>query len=108
MLKPPRKSRRFVQSSVIMTTLQEMKRYRADPRALARLTPPPIFMRVLRDDRRSLTEGEIEFTLWFGPLPIRWLARHENGPSPDSIADVQLRGRAGRWLSVDGNLDAFA
>ena len=62
MLKQPLETRSFVQSSVIMTTLQEMKRYRADPRALARLTPPPIFMRVLRDDRRSLTEGEIDFT----------------------------------------------
>ena len=67
-------------------------------------------MRVQRDDRRSLTEGEIAFTLWFGPLPIRWLARHESGPTPDSFADVQRRGPLAWWRhehifeEIDGGL----
>ncbi len=72
-------------------------RFHEDPRALARLTPPPIIMQLHRDERRSLTEGELEFTLWFGPIPIRWLARHEPGPTPHSFADSQVMGPLALW-----------
>ena len=44
------------------------------PRAFARLTPPPIFVQMHRNALKSLTEGEVEFTLWFGPIPARWIA----------------------------------
>ena len=54
-------------------------------------------MRVQRDDRHSITAGEIDFTLSFGPIPIRWIARHEAGPTPDSFADVQVRGPLAYW-----------
>ena len=87
----------FEKSSVINTTLDEMMRFHADPSALSRLTPPPIFMRVQRDDRDSIRQGEIAFTLWFGPLPIRWLARHEAGPTEHSFADAQVEGPMAYW-----------
>ena len=79
---------------MIDTGLAALRAFHDDPRALARLTPPPIIMQVQRDDRRSLTEGEIEFKLWLGPLPIRWVALHEPGPNADSFADVQLKDRS--------------
>ena len=93
----PANMRRFQKSSLIKTTLADMRRFHEGPRALAQLTPPPIHMRLHRDERRSLTEGEIEFTLWFGPLPVRWIARHESGPSPDSFADLQIKGPLAYW-----------
>ena len=93
----PPKTRVFRKSSVIKTTLAEIKRFHEAPQALASLTPPPMRMRVNRDDRRSITEGEIDFTLLFGPLPIRWLARHEDGPNADSFADVQVKGPLAHW-----------
>ncbi len=94
---PPAQTRSFVKTSLIKTSLSEIKDFHEVPGALAGLTPPFVIMRVQRDDRRSLTSGEIEFTLWFGPLPIRWLARHEAGPTPDSFADVQLQGPLAYW-----------
>ena len=97
MIEPPAFTRVFQKSSVIKTTLAEIKRFHEAPRALASLTPPPIRMQVQRDERRSLTEGEIEFTLSFGPLPIRWIARHQPGPTADSFADLQLRGPLAYW-----------
>ncbi len=97
LIEPPERTRVFQKSSVIETTLAEIKRFHEAPSALASLTPPPIRMQVHRDERRSLTEGEIEFTLFFGPLPIRWTARHEPGPSIDSFADLQLRGPLAYW-----------
>lgn len=67
--------------------------------ALARLTPPPplMFVQVLRDDRTSLTEGELEFRLWFGPVPVHWLARHEPGPIPTSFVDRMIAGPLAYW-----------
>ena len=72
-------------------------RFHEDPQALAKLTPPPIVMQLHHDARRSITEGEIEFSLWFGPFPIRWIARHEPGPSPHSFADRQIKGPMAYW-----------
>lgn len=78
-------------------TLATLVRFHEGPSALARLTPPPIIMQLHRDERRSLTEGELEFTLWFGPIPIRWLARHEPGPTTHSFADSQVKGPLAYW-----------
>ena len=97
MIEKPAKTRRFSKRSYIKTSLAAIKCFHEDPRVLARLTPPPILMQLRRDDRLSLTEGEIEFTLWFGPIPIRWLARHEAGPTADSFADIQVRGPLAYW-----------
>ena len=93
----PAKVRTFTKTSVIKTTLSEMQRFHSDPQALSTLTPPPIVMQLQRDDRRSMTEGEIEFTLWFGPLPIRWTARHAAGPTAHSFADQQIKGPLAYW-----------
>lgn len=97
MTKPPPNSRIFRKSSIIKTSLADIKRFHEAPQALASLTPPPIRMRVNQDNRRSITEGEIDFTLLLGPLPIRWLARHEAGPTTDSFADLQVKGPLAYW-----------
>jgi ligand-binding SRPBCC domain-containing protein len=87
----------FEKRSVINTTMERMMDFHEDPKALSKLTPPPIFMQVRRDDRTSLTDGEIEFTMWFGPLPIRWLAVHEPGPTETSFADRMADGPMAFW-----------
>ena len=96
-MKPPEKTRVFQKTSVFETTLADIRRFHETPRALASLTPLPIRMKVHRDARRSLIEGEIDFTLQFGPIPIRWTARHEPGPTANSFADLQLRGPLAYW-----------
>ncbi len=87
----------YAKTSRFDASLDDLLRFHQDPQALAKLTPPPIFAQLLRDERRSITEGEVEFRLWFGPLPLRWTARHEPGPTPESFADVQLRGPMAYW-----------
>lgn len=96
---PPKGHKVFEHRSIIATTMAAMLAFHEDPKALARLTPPPplMFMQVLRDDRTSLTAGELEFRLWFGPLPVRWLARHEPGPTDTSFADRMLVGPMAYW-----------
>ena len=87
----------FERQTVIKTTMAQMLAFHEDPRALAWLTPPPIFITIQRDARTSLTSGELEFTLWFGPLPVRWTARHEPGPGETAFCDVMARGPMAHW-----------
>lgn len=90
-------SKVFTHKSVIPTTVDKLLAFHDDPQALRRLTMPPLVLQILRDDRTSLTEGEIEFRLWFGPLPVHWLARHTVGPTSSSFKDVQVQGPLAQW-----------
>jgi len=87
----------YEKRSVFKTTAEKLLAFHQDPSALGKLTPLPMFMQLIRDDRTSITEGEIEFTLWFAVIPIRWLARHEAGPTPTSFADRMIRGPMAYW-----------
>lgn len=96
----PANARVFEHRSVFPATAEQVVAFHEDANAFRRLTPPPplMFMQVLRDDRTSLTEGELEFRLWFGPIPVRWLARHEPGPIPTSFTDRMIAGPMAWWV----------
>ena len=81
--------------SIIPTTMAQMVAFHNDPRALRWLTLT--LVTIQRDARTSLTSGELDFTLWFGPIPVRWTARHEPGPTATSFRDVMVRGPMASW-----------
>lgn len=87
----------FEKRSIIPTTMAKMMAFHEHPRALQRLTPPPIFVQVLKNERVSLTEGDVWFRLWFGPIPLNWQARHEPGPTPTSFVDRMISGPVAYW-----------
>lgn len=87
----------FEKATLMKTSIQKMIAFHQDPSALGKLTPPPIFVRLRHDDRTAFNQGELAFTLWFGPLPIHWLARHEPGPTPTSFADRMIEGPLAYW-----------
>ncbi|MBC8172233.1 MAG: hypothetical protein H7X77_11190 [Anaerolineae bacterium] len=87
----------FEKKTLLNTTLEKLTAFHRDPKALSQLTPPPIFVQLHRDERTSLTEGEVEFTLWFALIPIRWVARHEPGPIPTSFGDRMIKGPMAYW-----------
>lgn len=91
------KTHTYQKRTVMNTSLEKMIAFHQDPRALGKLSPPPIFMQLHRDERTSLNEGEIEFTLWFAFIPIRWIARHEAGPTEHSFADLMVKGPLAYW-----------
>lgn len=88
----------FEHRSVIPATVEDVVAFHDQPGALQKLTPPPIFPQALRDTRTSLTAGELEFRLWFGPIPVRWLARHEPGPIATSFTDRMVEGPLAYWV----------
>lgn len=96
---PTENAQTYTKRSVFKTTLAEMRAFHQDPAALKKLTPPPIFVQVRSDGRKSLTEGDLDFTLWFGPLPIRWLARHEPLDG-EGFAEWQVEGPMAYWRHV--------
>jgi ligand-binding SRPBCC domain-containing protein len=87
----------FTHQSILPTTVEELYAFHDRLDVLRILTMPPLILQVLRDERTSLADGEIEFRLWFGPFPVRWLARHVPGPTPTSFKDVQITGPMGHW-----------
>ena len=68
---------------------------RAD--SMAAITPPPIFVR-LQSAPNVLGEGDLmSFTLWFGPLPVHWVASIES-VSSHGFTDRQLQGPLNEWV----------
>lgn len=63
--------------------------------ALKRLMPPPLFVQSHRFD--PLGEGSIaDFTIWFGPLPVRWQAEHSQ-VGLNGFTDRQVVGPLAHW-----------
>src|SRR5512141_2960240 len=87
----------FQHRSVIRTSIEAITQFHSAPNALVVLTPPPLIIQMVRDGRVSLTEGEVVFKLWFGPLPVLWKARHEPGSIPTSFIDRMLAGPMASW-----------
>ena len=59
------------------------------------LTPPPTFMQIHQIE--PLAEGSVSrFTIWAGPLPIRWTAIHSN-VSASGFTDTQAEGVMQKW-----------
>jgi ligand-binding SRPBCC domain-containing protein len=66
-----------------------------DVHILKKLMPPPIFAQIHQFE--PLGEGSrAEFTLWFGPIPVRWTAVHHH-VSLNGFTDRQVRGPLRYW-----------
>ena len=79
----------------VRAPLSAVSEFHRDTRALRRLTPPPVFIQLHAVE--PLGEGSVsEFTMWFGPLPVRWIAVHSD-VSQHGFTDTQERGLMRRW-----------
>jgi ligand-binding SRPBCC domain-containing protein len=86
----------FNYSFVVKAPLTQVAEFHHDARALKRLTPPPIITQIHLVE--PLAENSVaEFTLWFGPLPIRWKAVHTAVDMLYGFTDVQLKGPLKSW-----------
>lgn len=85
----------FDYSFTVNAPLSAVQAFHSDTSALKRLTPPPTIVQL--HSIEPLAEGSVsKFTLWVGPLPLRWTAVHRN-VSPRGFTDVQAAGPAARW-----------
>jgi len=89
--------KRFTHQTRINVHRQAVAAFHADTRALKRLTPPPVFVEI--HSAEPLGEGSLsEFTMWMGPLPVRWVARHSHVDPISGFTDEQVRGPFTRWV----------
>jgi ligand-binding SRPBCC domain-containing protein len=80
----------------VHATLAQVADFHTQATSLGAITPPLIPMRLHRAPQ-CLGEGdEMDFTMWMGPLPLRWTARVED-VSPTGFRDCQVRGPFGQW-----------
>jgi ligand-binding SRPBCC domain-containing protein len=86
----------FTYAFTVRAPLTAVAEFHRDARALRRLTPPPILVQLHRVE--PLAEGSVsEFTLWFGPLPIRWTAHHSQVGLLHGFTDTQVCGPVKSW-----------
>lgn len=80
----------------VMTRLEVVVNFHFAPDALQQLTPPPVIVQTHHTE--PLAENStIEFTLWLGPLPIHWRARHVRVVRENGFSDVQEVGPFEYW-----------
>ncbi len=75
--------------------LEAVREFHRDTSVLKKLTPPPTIVQL--HDIEPLAEGSVsQFTLWVGPLPIKWKAVHRD-VSAHGFTDVQEAGPVCKW-----------
>ena len=85
----------FAHRFTVDAPIEAVAAFHRDTRVLKQLTPLPIVVRVHRFE--PLADGSrAEFTLWFGPLPLRWEAVHSD-VGPNGFTDTQVRGPLRAW-----------
>jgi ligand-binding SRPBCC domain-containing protein len=86
----------FDYTFTVKAALTAVAEFHHDTAALKRLTPPPVIARIHRVE--PLSEGSVaEFTLWFGPLPVHWVAVHTAVDMLHGFTDVQQSGPLKSW-----------
>lgn len=63
---------------------------------LALLTPPPARVELHRAPAEPVDGDRMEFTIWFGPLPVPWTAQFSD-VSQQGFTDTQVRGPFAHW-----------
>lgn len=76
--------------------LAAVAKFHSRSASMPAITPPPMIVQV-HAAPEQLSEGDrMDFTLWTGPLPIRWTAQIE-AVSPTGFTDRQISGPFAHW-----------
>jgi ligand-binding SRPBCC domain-containing protein len=81
----------------VRAPLEAVRHFHARGEALAQITPPPLRFEAQQVPDLISSPTTMCFTLWLGPLPIRWVARIED-ISPDGFVDRQESGPFHTWI----------
>ncbi len=86
----------FETSFSVSAPLAAVAAFHRGTEALKILTPPPVFVQLHRVE--PLAEGSrSEFSMWFGPFPIRWIAIHSQVDPLHGFTDTQVSGPMAAW-----------
>jgi ligand-binding SRPBCC domain-containing protein len=88
---------KYHHSFQVRAPLAAVTDFHAQSASMGAITPPPVIAQIHRAPARLQEGDEMDFTLWLGPLPMRWLARIEN-VGDNGFVDRQLRGPFRSWV----------
>ncbi len=90
-------AREFSHRFTVRASLEQVAAFHSDSRALRRLTPPPVIVQF--NDVEPLGEGSLaDFTMWMGPIPVRWVAKHTQFDPLHGFTDTQVSGPFKAWI----------
>jgi ligand-binding SRPBCC domain-containing protein len=88
--------RTYEHKFLVKASIQSVALFHEDTKTLKKLTPPPIFVELHRVE--PVEEGSrAEFTMWIGPIPIRWSAIHTDYDPERGFMDTQVSGPFTYW-----------
>jgi len=86
----------FTNTFRVKAPLQAVTDFHSSTNALKKLTPFPVFVQL--HHLEPLAEGSMaEFTMWFGPFPVLWIAKHTQVDPLHGFTDVQVAGPMLVW-----------
>ena len=81
----------------VQSPLTAVAAFHRQSASMGAITPPPVIVRVHQAPTILQDNDEMAFTMWLGPLPIRWVARIEE-VTPTGFVDRQLHGPFQTWV----------
>ncbi len=81
----------------VQADLETVRRFHQSSDSFKALTPPPIITQLHAAPEAPEDGDRMDFTLWLGPIPVRWLAEFSD-VGPQGFTDTQLRGPFKRWV----------
>ena len=89
--------RQFHHEFLVDAPVEHVAEFHRSTQALKSLTPPPLLVKF--NHLEPLGEGsKADFNLWFGPLPIRWVAVHSRVDPMEGFTDTQVEGPFQTWI----------
>ena len=89
--------RQFRHEFQVNAPIERVAEFHSSTEALKLLTPPPLFVKF--NHIEPMGEGSrADFTLWFGPIPIHWIAKHTDVHPTDGFTDTQVEGPFQTWI----------
>jgi len=88
---------RYYHRFIVNAPISAVAAFHSRSASMGAITPPPIIAQV-HEAPAVLSEGSVmRFTLWMGPLPLRWRARMSN-VGPGGFVDTMERGPFKVWV----------
>jgi ligand-binding SRPBCC domain-containing protein len=90
---------KFQNQFEVEATLDKVVEFHRNPQALRLLTPPPMIVQFHMV--QPMREGSVvDFTLWMGPIPVRWVAIHHDIDPLSGFTDSMMKGPFEAWVHI--------
>ena len=81
----------------VRAPLAAVTKFHQQTASMGKITPPPIVVRIHEAPAQLGNGDRMAFTMWMGPLPVRWVAQFED-VTESSFVDRQVEGPFAQWV----------